>query len=1419
MRIITSTRGIANRRRGVVLLVVMAMLALFASLALSFVFYADSEAVAAQAFRAAAAREQADVDRELLASYFLGQFLYDTDNVYSAMRGWSLARSLYGYNPAYGLVPGTLSYTPFNGADRATALSSSGTLAFSTGPMNIVDMLNYQKFDIPADPGDPLINDLRNPEYFGKASDGAAFRYVGGANPPWTAYDTNNFFLSLVDADGKVLMPSFHRPWRAAYGGADKRGRYASLRPHASWNPNFPQPEVGPFGTGYDVRNLEFGPGTFAGGVYYNNDSIWMDMGFPILTAKDGKRYKALFAPLVMDLSNRLHLWAHGNRIGTGNSHVSNRGMGVTEVNIGHVITNAAERQLLFDLKYGSAAVGPAGAPITFAGSGAGPFYSIQDFDGVAPLDPPSAGLGRGYGTRPMHFNFSTGSTAAVAAGPAQTMQVANTFGTSYGGFHWSIYPGMSLQINDPPIMPMAPNLSEMVTVLSVDHATKTFVAAFVNAHASGKGVSFGSSTRGNPYFPFGNDNVTGGSPVETSSHPMGFNFLLPTAPNISPLPMSQMEALLRHGGTNSPAVLSELFKRMPLSFANIRTRNLVTTHSSHLDRVTGSPVLAFDSTGANQYILDNALGYPKLAIYPPTSANYAVPTSLKLNSDFGTDWRSVLGNQLKVNLNRELTPFPISAMLFTGAQLMTAESALADRQVLAMDIYNALVRATGARDPNKVTGMVQTDLEYQASRWLAQFAVNIVDYIDSDDFSTPFKWCAANNDYVFGVEIPRAVLNEVYVQLDNDPADPKLNPPMVGMPKMASYNNMNFTIELYNPIPGGGPAYLEINDNPVHRVLIYNSDPALSASLRNASNQKIKIGEPDPSFTPIAQLTTWDPAVGPSVTLNGGAYLVFGPSQSKYLPSHDPNLKPSYRTPDLTKPIANPDAVPGPVTFLLQRLATPLLKWQDNPALPGYNPYVTIDYVDPVTVPGWKTWDNREFNGSGPKPAPINVPTSFRSFGRQQPLVAGNFQFSGQTIQPAGQPFNTFDQQNVPMVPAPQTTEWFTHLDRSLVNPLELLHVSAVRPHELTQQFVTSGGRFKHLAPWGDKKSMLYRALDLVGVPNHLAGTFRGGRHPGIINLNTVTERQIFRAICDPQDANPTQPNPLFKQLTEVDPLFDNIVMSRNTIPSLIPNSDGNPFRSFNTADLIKPLIDPLSPADPLSPPPNPMFAIGGPNDHPYHRAALLQKIYNNVTTTSNVFAVWWTVGFFEVEDETVRPARLGAEIGKAENRHIRHRFFAIVDRSGMNLFQTASTAATTGATTQWNSQFPYVATNTVLHNGLAYQCTAGNTGNPPATSPAFWSAVTMTITAGTVPITVQKGMLLEIGTGTTGEVVRVENVLLPPLVPAGTVGIQAAFTKAHIPTLLVPVPVICRGNPGPRQNYNPKQDNQVVLHLSVIQ
>jgi hypothetical protein len=79
---------------------------------------------------------------------------------------------------------------------------------------------------------------------------------------------------------------------------------------------------------------------------------------------------------------------------------------------------------------------------------------------------------------------------------------------------------------------------------------------------------------------------------------------------------------------------------------------------------------------------------------------------------------------------------------------------------------------------------------------------------------------------------------------------------------------------------------------------------------------------------------------------------------------------------------------------------------------------------------------------------------------------------------------------------------------------------------------------------------------------------------------------------------------------------------------------------------------------------------------DYPYYRWQLMQKMSNVFTTRSNVFAVWMTVGFFEVVDENPdrlvatfglpnAPPQLGPEVNSDIGQNIRHRAFFIIDRS----------------------------------------------------------------------------------------------------------------------------------------------------------
>src|SRR5262245_6448417 len=91
-----------DRRRGVILIVVLSMLTLFAIVGITFVMVANAQATSSQVAADSERQFRPEVDPEGAFALFLGQLLYgvnDTDDeigIYSALRGHDLARSIYG---------------------------------------------------------------------------------------------------------------------------------------------------------------------------------------------------------------------------------------------------------------------------------------------------------------------------------------------------------------------------------------------------------------------------------------------------------------------------------------------------------------------------------------------------------------------------------------------------------------------------------------------------------------------------------------------------------------------------------------------------------------------------------------------------------------------------------------------------------------------------------------------------------------------------------------------------------------------------------------------------------------------------------------------------------------------------------------------------------------------------------------------------------------------------------------------------------------------------------------------------------------------------------------------------------------------------------------------------------------------------
>src|SRR5262249_31838619 len=136
----------------------------------------------------------------------------------------------------------------------------------------------------------------------------------------------------------------------------------------------------------------------------------------------------------------------------------------------------------------------------------------------------------------------------------------------------------------------------------------------------------------------------------------------------------------------------------------------------------------------------------------------------------------------------------------------------------------------------------------------------------------------------------------------------------------------------------------------------------------------------------------------------------------------------------------------PRAPTILLQRLACPYLPPQANPAMPFYNPYITVDYMQNVdgngAVPPLVVSQNSKNNLTTGAPNPT---TGMHSEGRPQPSFGNRAPKPPTTIVPpppapdAQHPFNALNNQ-APNSPAgPGNFSWPVHLDRQLASPMDL--------------------------------------------------------------------------------------------------------------------------------------------------------------------------------------------------------------------------------------------------------------------------------------------------------------------------------------------------------------------------------------------
>lgn len=219
--------------------------------------------------------------------------------------------------------------------------------------------------------------------------------------------------------------------------------------------------------------------------------------------------------------------------------------------------------------------------------------------------------------------------------------------------------------------------------------------------------------------------------------------------------------------------------------------------------------------------------------------------------------------------------------------------------------------------------------------------------------------------------------------------------------------------------------------------------------------------------------------------------------------------------------------------------------------------------------------------------------------------------------------------------------------------------------------------------------------------------------REPGKINLNTIYDQNVWNALMSgyPDHVDPIEPGS-----AQTLGKFDAFVRSRQgyELPTTIalpasqvrnsyaldyqyPSVFHKPFAAASTSGLVP---NPTLNAGVATQPtygsdstllrssiasPTPLFGpetaalntYDNPERNPGFAYAGIQRLANMTTTQSNVFAVWITIGYFEVsswkdlagnaviDDAHPDGLQLGRELGEATGDIERHRAFYLIDRS----------------------------------------------------------------------------------------------------------------------------------------------------------
>ena|GEM_PF-2286841 len=320
-----------NNRSGVTLLIVLAMMVMFAMLVATFMvivshnrrtaeFYARIRVegtsgipASGTAFMGAAVRHQDDLD-DAFQILMVGSLRPDgLDNIVGPH---SILENLYGHSPTGDGIPFS---GPFSGTPTALFTQDASGKPYALRP----NILAPKDDGVQEYKGHLENNDIR-------------------MNPDYTAPDFMTMFLAWNDVKDDMperIIPSFHRPQLVKYW----RDRDTSpgnplpdltelrkyvLRPLPIDHPDFTGSNPAA-STANLQRFLTNGPWDVDNDGNGTADGIWLDLGLSARRDATGKWYKPLVSILVIDMEGRININTLDNLVKTSSSPSGPSGMGL----------------------------------------------------------------------------------------------------------------------------------------------------------------------------------------------------------------------------------------------------------------------------------------------------------------------------------------------------------------------------------------------------------------------------------------------------------------------------------------------------------------------------------------------------------------------------------------------------------------------------------------------------------------------------------------------------------------------------------------------------------------------------------------------------------------------------------------------------------------------------------------------------------------------------------------------------------------------------------------------------------------------------------------------------------------------------------------------------------------------------------